>query len=125
MDSIGLKLTGYQSLSDLSMLSGRTEQDLRQLASRLDIVILQRFGQEVLAMDEARRILAAPSSTKRLALPPGFSVSRLVALMRRAITATGLDLSDMTVLTEAATGAYGVTAPIAAMAGAKRVALSG
>lgn len=54
-------------------------------------------------------------------LPPGFSVIRLVALMRRAIVATGLNLSGMTVLTEAATGAYGVTAVIAAMAGARRV----
>jgi hypothetical protein len=54
-------------------------------------------------------------------LAPGFSVTRLVALMRRAISATGLDLSAMTVLTEAATGAYGVTAVIAAMAGARQV----
>ena len=41
--------------------------------------------------------------------------------MRRAIAATGLDLSALTVLTEAASGAYGVTAVIAAMAGAKQV----
>jgi hypothetical protein len=41
--------------------------------------------------------------------------------MRRAIAATGLDLTDMTVLTEAASGAYGVTAVIAAMAGARQV----
>jgi hypothetical protein len=54
-------------------------------------------------------------------LPPGFSAVRLVALMRRAIAAIGLDLSGMTVLTEAASGAYGVTAVIAAMAGTKRV----
>ena len=46
---------------------------------------------------------------------------RLLALMRRAIATTGLDLSAMTVLTEAASGAYGVTAVLAAMAGARRV----
>jgi hypothetical protein len=54
-------------------------------------------------------------------LPPGFSIQRLIELMRRAIAVTGLDLSDMTLLTEAATGAYGVTPVIGAMAGAKRV----
>ena len=46
---------------------------------------------------------------------------RLVTLMKRAIAATGLNLSAMTVLTEAASGAYGVTAVIAAMAGARHV----
>jgi hypothetical protein len=41
--------------------------------------------------------------------------------MRRAITATELDLSGLTILTEAASGAYATTAVIAAMAGAERV----
>jgi hypothetical protein len=41
--------------------------------------------------------------------------------MRRAVAETELDLSGLTVLTEAATGAYGVTPVIAALAGAKRV----
>ena len=41
--------------------------------------------------------------------------------MRDAVARTGLDRSGMTILTEAATGAYGVTAPIAALAGAKQV----
>ena len=41
--------------------------------------------------------------------------------MNRALAATGLDLSGLTVLTEAATGAYATTAVIAAMAGAERV----
>jgi len=54
-------------------------------------------------------------------LPPGFAIQRLVELMRRSITATGLNLSEVTVLTEAASGAYGVTPVIGAMAGAKRV----
>lgn len=55
------------------------------------------------------------------ALRPGFSVPRLGALMSRALTQTLLDLSELTVLTEAATGAYAVTAVLAAMAGARHV----
>jgi hypothetical protein len=54
-------------------------------------------------------------------LAPGYSVSRIVALIRRSIADTGLDLTGLTVLTEAATGAYGVTPVIAAMAGAECV----
>lgn len=41
--------------------------------------------------------------------------------MKLAVAETGLDMSGMTVLTEAATGAYAVTPVLAAMAGAKRV----
>ncbi|OAS27361.1 hypothetical protein A5481_01805 [Methylobacterium platani] len=41
--------------------------------------------------------------------------------MRRAVSATELNLSGMTVLTEAASGAYGVTPVIAALAGAEQV----
>ncbi len=41
--------------------------------------------------------------------------------MRDAIDSTGLNLGDMTMLTEAATGAYGVTPIIAALAGARHV----
>lgn len=52
---------------------------------------------------------------------PGFSVERLVYLMRRAISEIGLDLTGVTVLTEAATGAYAVTPVIAALAGAPHV----
>lgn len=55
------------------------------------------------------------------ALRPGFSLPRLGALMSRALTETLLDLSELTVLTEAATGAYAVTAVLAAMAGASHV----
>jgi len=54
-------------------------------------------------------------------LPPGFAIPRLLGLMRHSIRATELDLSDIAVLTEAASGAYGVTPVIAAMAGARRV----
>ncbi|MCJ9699534.1 hypothetical protein [Bradyrhizobium sp. SHOUNA76] len=52
---------------------------------------------------------------------PGFSPARLRMLMKRALAETGLDMSGMTVLTEAATGAYAVTPVLAAMAGAKHV----
>lgn len=45
----------------------------------------------------------------------------LLALIDRQIAATGLDLTGLTVLTEAATGAYRSTATIAARAGARRV----
>ena len=41
--------------------------------------------------------------------------------MRDTIAATGLNLADMIVLTEAASGAYGVTPVIAALAGARKV----
>jgi len=54
-------------------------------------------------------------------LPPGFAVQRIIELIRRSIAATGLNLSEVTLLTEAASGAYGVTPVIGAMAGAKRV----
>jgi hypothetical protein len=54
-------------------------------------------------------------------LTPGFSRPRIADLMRRSIAATGLDLSDVILLTEAASGAYGVTPIIGAMAGAKCV----
>jgi hypothetical protein len=121
MDRIDLKHAGYHSLPDLLILSGRAERDLRTEVERLGIVIEHRFGQEVVALNEARRLLDQLSRTRPRALPPGYSVIRLVALMRRAIAATGLDLSGMTVLTEAASGAYGVTAVIAAMAGARQV----
>ncbi len=49
------------------------------------------------------------------------ATEELLRLMRRQIAATGLDLRGMTVLTEAATGAYAATPVIAALAGAVRV----
>lgn len=52
---------------------------------------------------------------------PGLHPVRLVGLMLEAIEVTSLDLSGMTILTEAATGAYVVTPIIAALAGARRV----
>ena len=52
---------------------------------------------------------------------PGLRPSRLVYLMRDAISRCQLDLSGRTIRTEAATGAYAVTPVIAAIAGAKKV----
>jgi len=46
---------------------------------------------------------------------------RLAALARAAVERLGLDLSGAVVLTEAATGAYAVTASLAALSGADRV----
>lgn len=54
-------------------------------------------------------------------ISPGFNSHRLIILMQQAIQRCGLQLNDLTVLTEAATGAYVVTPVIAAMAGAKKV----
>ena len=52
---------------------------------------------------------------------PGFNPHRLIALIQRSIQRCELQLDNLTVLTEAATGAYVVTPVIAAMAGAKKV----
>ena len=52
---------------------------------------------------------------------PGFANDRLVRLGKAAIDRLRLDLGGITVLTEAASGAYATTAVIAAMAGADRV----
>ena len=47
---------------------------------------------------------------------PGLDPRRLIRLMSAAIGRCGLDLSGLTVLTEAASGAYVVTPVLAAMA---------
>lgn len=52
---------------------------------------------------------------------PGLNPQRLLTLMQKAIQRCELDLHDMVVLTEAATGAYVVTPVLAAMAEAKKV----
>jgi hypothetical protein len=54
-------------------------------------------------------------------LLPGFNSKRLLSLIKKSITECNLQLNSLTVLTEAATGAYIVTPIIAAMAGAKKV----
>ena len=51
--------------------------------------------------------------------PPGMAEAAMLDSMQRRIAALRLDLSGLTVLTEAATGAYACTAPLAAMAGAR------
>jgi hypothetical protein len=55
---------------------------------------------------------------------PGLNPIRLVRLMEEALERCSLDLGDLTVLTEAATGPYAVTAVMAAMAGANVSALA-
>ena len=55
---------------------------------------------------------------------PGLDSRRLIRLVSEAIDRCHLDLSGLTVLTEAATGAYVVTPVIAAMAGADVYALA-
>jgi len=52
---------------------------------------------------------------------PGFSATRLLRLIDESIADCRLDLSGTAVLTEAACGAYAVTAVLAARAGARRV----
>jgi hypothetical protein len=52
---------------------------------------------------------------------PGLDPRRLVTLMREAVRRLDLDLAGRTMVTEAATGAYGVTPILAALAGARRV----
>jgi hypothetical protein len=52
---------------------------------------------------------------------PGMRPERLARLARRAVHECALDLRDTVVLTEAATGAYVVTAVLAALGGAARV----
>jgi hypothetical protein len=53
--------------------------------------------------------------------PAPSATTQLLALIDRQIAATGLDLSGLNVITEAATGAYAATAVIAARAGARVV----
>ncbi|HET9717057.1 MAG TPA: hypothetical protein VFP60_12815 [Pseudolabrys sp.] len=119
IDHLPLRTAGYYALADLVTLSGLAEIDLRRRVKRLGVPIEHRYSQEVVAMESARRLLewfVQPTANS-----PGFSVPRMAALMRRAVEATQLNLSGMTLLTEAATGAYGVTPVIAAMAGARHV----
>jgi len=52
---------------------------------------------------------------------PGLNPQRLIRLIQQAIERCDLQLDKLTVLTEAATGAYAVTPIVAAIAGAKKV----
>jgi hypothetical protein len=55
---------------------------------------------------------------------PGLDPRRLVRLMNAAVESCALDLAELTVLTEAASGAYLVTPVLAALAGARVLALA-
>lgn len=55
---------------------------------------------------------------------PGLDPRRLVRLMNTAVGSCALDLAELTVLTEAASGAYLVTPVLAALAGARVLALA-
>ncbi len=55
---------------------------------------------------------------------PGLDPRRLVRLMNAAVGSCRLSLADLTVLTEAASGAYMVTPVLAALAGARVLALA-
>ncbi len=52
---------------------------------------------------------------------PGYNPTRLARLVHDAVAALSLDLSGLTILTEAATGPFAVTAALAACAGAREV----
>ncbi len=65
--------------------------------------------------------MAGPRATETLREAGIANPARLVTLIRRTIAALELDLSGLTVLTEAASGAYVVTPLIAALAGAEQV----
>ncbi len=52
---------------------------------------------------------------------PGYNPTRTARLVREVVSAISLDLSGLTVLTEAATGPFAVTAVLAACAGAREV----
>ncbi len=52
---------------------------------------------------------------------PGLNSQRLVSLIQQAVQRCELQLDNLIVLTEAATGAYAVTPVVAAIAGAKKV----
>ncbi len=58
------------------------------------------------------------------ALAPGFNTQRLLRLMREAAARCELDLRGAVVLTEAASGAYMVTPVLAALAGARVLAVT-
>ena len=73
-------------------------------------------------MSSASEIMVArPSGTTSIDRRPGLDPRRLARLMVDAVGRLGLDLSGRTVVTEAATGAYGVTPVIAALAGAPMI----
>ncbi len=121
LDEFRPEVAGYYPLVDLVALSGLAEFDLRRRAERLGVAIERRRSQQFVTVEGAKRLLNWLPNTQPAAVSSRLSVPRLVALMRRAIAATRLDLTSMTLLTEAASGSYGVTPIIGALAGAKQV----
>lgn len=118
------RIAGYPTISELVLLTGKQEDELRAEITSKGMGLVARFGSDVLTRDEAYRLIEnglKGSIAVQGSNLPGFSIPRLHTLMRRAIDSTALDLSGLTVLTEAASGAYATTAVIAALAGAKRV----
>ncbi|WP_205927474.1 hypothetical protein [Rhizobium sp. P32RR-XVIII] len=119
-----IRFAGHMTIRELILLTGRNEDELRAEIAALGMNKTARFGTETLTLNDARRLMGI-GHTEKFAMQsstlPGFSFPRLHRLMHRAIESTGLDLSGLTVLTEAASGAYAATAMIAALAGAKRV----
>jgi hypothetical protein len=124
MTSIDPRALGYYTIPQITLLTGKPEGVMRAEMTSLDIQTDVRFGAEVVTEADARRLFEGLGRTgieTQVSVRPGFSLPRLRTLMSRSLIATGLDLSGLTILTEAATGAYAVTAVIAAMAGARRV----
>ena len=64
-------------------------------------------------------IIDRPAPVAAIDRRPGLDPRRLASLMRTEVMRMGLDLAGRDVVTEAATGAYGVTPVIAALAGAR------
>lgn len=67
------------------------------------------------------RVATRPVPVTAVDRRPGLNRRRLVRLMRAAVRRLDLDLTGRSVVTEAATGAYGVTPVLAALARAQRV----
>jgi hypothetical protein len=123
MTSLDLRALGYYTIPQIILLIGKPEGVVRAEMTSLDIQTYVRFGVEVVTETDARRLFEnmGPTIETQVSSRPGLSLPRLRTLMSRSLIATGLDLSGLTILTEAATGAYATTAVIAAMAGARRV----
>jgi hypothetical protein len=124
MTSANFRALGYYTIPQIILLIGEPEGVVRAEMTSRDIETFVRFGVEVVAEADARRLFDGLGQTgiqTQVSSRPGFSLPRLRTLMSRSLVATGLDLSGLTILTEAATGAYATTAVIAAMAGARRV----
>ena len=67
--------------------------------------------------EEKMSVVLEPAVDRR----PGMDPRRLVRLMQAAVSELELDLRGRVVVTEAATGAYGVTPVLAGLAGARTV----